>query len=77
MEGHWLLSPEPDDRDWRYRNDKWTKITPAGISTFYSADLKQIVESCVRFEMKDRPSPQAALAQTEQFMPEHADQMDR
>ncbi|KAG9527754.1 hypothetical protein KCU93_g4934, partial [Aureobasidium melanogenum] len=77
MEGHGLPSPDPDDRDLRYRNDKWTKITTAGISAFYSADLIRTVEPCVRFEMKDRPSPQAALAQIEQFMPKHADQMDR
>lgn len=77
MEGRGLLFPNPDDRDLRYRNDRWTKMTPAGISAFYSTDLIRVVESCVRFEMKDRPSPQAASAQIEQLMPEHADQMDR
>jgi serine/threonine protein kinase len=76
MEGG-IVAPVPGNHDLKYRNENRTRATPVGAAAVYSAELIQVVESCVSFELEDRPSPQAALALIEQHMPQYADGMDR
>jgi serine/threonine protein kinase len=76
MEGG-IPAPVLGNNDLKYKNENWTRSTPPGAAAVYSADLIELVESCVCFEMEHRPSPQEALTLIEQHMPRYADGMDR
>jgi serine/threonine protein kinase len=77
MEGEQPVVTDLGNQDLNYKNDKWTRRTPAGAAAVYSTDLIDIVESCVSFDVQDRPSAQEALMLIEQYMPTYADNMDR
>jgi hypothetical protein len=77
MEGEAPTVSNLDNQDLSYKNDKWTGRTPAGAAAIYSADLIEVVELCVRYDVEDRPSAQEALVLIEQYMPTYADSMDR
>jgi serine/threonine protein kinase len=72
-----IVAPVLGNHDLKYRNENWTRQTLPGAKAVYSADLIELVESCVCYELEDRPSPQEALALIEQYMPGYADGMDR
>jgi hypothetical protein len=58
-------------------NPKWQGLIDNNQWPGYSQDLIDLVEDCLYWEMDERPSPQELLAMIEDFMPMHADGMDR
>jgi hypothetical protein len=58
-------------------NPKWQPLIDNNQWPGYSQDLIDLVEDCLYEDMDDRPSPQELLSMMQEYMPMHADGMDR